>query len=51
VFLNKADLIRDERNAIELADILLADPLRKVDRVILGSLRERVYEIRTKMAS
>jgi probable selenium-dependent hydroxylase accessory protein YqeC len=51
VFLNKADLIRDERNALELADILLADPLRKVGRVILGSLREGVYEIRTKMAS
>jgi probable selenium-dependent hydroxylase accessory protein YqeC len=51
VFLNKADLIRDERNALELADILLADPLRKVGRVILGSLRGGVYEIRTKMAS
>ena len=51
VFLNKADLIREERKAIELADILLADPLRKVGRVILGSLREGVYEIRTKMAS
>ena len=51
VLLNKADLIKDEKNATELADILLADPMKKIDRVILGSLREGVYEIRTKTAS
>ena len=47
VFLNKADLIRDERNAIELADILLADPLKEIDRVVLGSLKKGVYWIIT----
>jgi probable selenium-dependent hydroxylase accessory protein YqeC len=47
VFLNKADLIRDERNALELADILLADPLKEIDRVVLGSLKKGVYWIIT----
>jgi len=47
VFLNKADLIRDERNAIELADILLADPLKEIDRVVLGSVKKGVYRIIT----
>ena len=46
--MNKADLIRDERNATELADILLADPLKKIDRVILGSVKKGVYQIRIK---
>jgi probable selenium-dependent hydroxylase accessory protein YqeC len=48
VLLNKADLIRDESNAIELAGILLTEPTKKIDRVILGSLKEGVYRIRTK---
>jgi probable selenium-dependent hydroxylase accessory protein YqeC len=48
VLLNKADLIRDERNATDLADILLADPLKKIGRVILGSVKKGVYQIRTK---
>jgi probable selenium-dependent hydroxylase accessory protein YqeC len=48
VFLNKADLIRDERNATELADILLADPLKAIDRVVIGSLKKGVYKIRAK---
>ena len=48
VFLNKADLLKDERNAIELADILLADPLKKTGRVILGSVKKGVYQIRTR---
>ncbi len=48
VFLNKADLIREERKAIELADILLADPLKEIDRVVLGSVKKGVYRIRTK---
>ena len=46
VLLNKADLIKDEGNATELADILLADPLKKVDRVILGSVKKGMYQIK-----
>ena len=48
VLLNKADLIKDEKNATELADILLADPMKKIDRVVLGSIKRRVYQIRTR---
>ena len=48
VLLNKADLIRDERNATELTDILLTDPMKKIDRVILGSVKKGVYQTRTQ---
>ena len=48
VFLNKGDLIKEERKAEELADILLTDPMKKIDRVILGSIQKNVYQIRTK---
>ena len=48
VFLNKGDLIKEERKAAELADILLSDPMKKIDRVILGSVKKGVYRIRTK---
>jgi probable selenium-dependent hydroxylase accessory protein YqeC len=50
VFLNKRDLIERNREAEELADILLTDPLGKIDRVVIGSLRKGVYKIRAKMA-
>jgi probable selenium-dependent hydroxylase accessory protein YqeC len=46
VLLNKADLIRDERNATELANIVLVDAMKKIDRVILGSLKKGEYRIR-----
>jgi probable selenium-dependent hydroxylase accessory protein YqeC len=45
VFLNKGDLIEEDRKAEELAHILLADPAKTIDRVILGSVREGVYKI------
>jgi len=48
VLLNKADLIRDESSATELAEILLTDPAKKIGRVVIGSLKEGVYQIRTK---
>jgi len=51
VFLNKGDLIEEDRKAEELADILVADPENKMDRVILGSIKKGEYEIRTWMAS
>jgi probable selenium-dependent hydroxylase accessory protein YqeC len=51
VLLNKADLIRDERDAVELMDTLLAEAMKKIDRVVLGSLKEGVYEIREKTDS
>ena len=45
VFLNKGDLIEEERTAGKLADILLADSMKKIDRVILGSVKEAVYQV------
>jgi probable selenium-dependent hydroxylase accessory protein YqeC len=48
VFLNKGDLIGEERNARELAGILLADPMQKIDRVILGSIKKGEYQIRSR---
>lgn len=47
VFLNKGDLIEEETKAEELVDLLLADPVKKIERVILGSIKKGVYEIRT----
>ena len=47
VFLNKGDLIEENTKAAELADILLADEAKKIDRVILGSLKLGIYQIMT----
>jgi probable selenium-dependent hydroxylase accessory protein YqeC len=47
VFLNKGDLIEEDRKAEELADILVVDPANKIDRVILGSVKKGEYKIRT----
>ena len=48
VFLNKEDLFEEDTRAVELADILLADPMKKIDRVILGSIKKGEYETRAK---
>ncbi|NTV59648.1 MAG: hypothetical protein HGA74_20515, partial [Deltaproteobacteria bacterium] len=45
VFLNKGDLIEEVTKAEELADIVLADPAKTIDRVILGSLKQGIYQI------
>ena len=48
VFLNKGDLMEEDTKAEELAHILLADPAKKIDRVILGSVKKGVYQVRTQ---
>ena len=48
VFLNKGDLLKEEKKAEELAEILVNDPLKKIERVILGSLKQGVYQMRTE---
>ena len=48
VFLNKGDLLKEEKKAEELAEILVNDPLKKLERVILGSLKQGVYQMRTE---
>jgi probable selenium-dependent hydroxylase accessory protein YqeC len=51
VFLNKGDLVEADTKAAELADILLSDSAEKIDRVIMGSVKEGVYKIINRMAS
>lgn len=48
VLLNKAELLKDERSVAELRDILLIDRMKRIDRVISGSVKKGVYEIRTE---
>jgi len=48
VFLNKEDLIEEERKVAELADLVLSDRLQNIERVITGSLKKGVYQVRTK---
>ena len=51
VFLNKGDLVKEETKVEKLADLLLSDRLKSIERVIVGSLEEGVYEIRANIAS
>jgi probable selenium-dependent hydroxylase accessory protein YqeC len=44
-FLNKLDLLQEEREARELADLVLGDKDSRVDRVVIGSVTEGIYEI------
>ena len=48
VLLNKADLLKEHWKARELADILLADLTKRIDRVVIGSIKEGVYRLRAK---
>ena len=48
VFLNKKDLIEEETKVAELADLLLSDRAKNIERVIIGSLKTGVYQVRTK---
>jgi probable selenium-dependent hydroxylase accessory protein YqeC len=45
VFLNKEDLIKEDGKAEKLAHILLADPEKKIERVVLGSVKKGIYQI------
>jgi probable selenium-dependent hydroxylase accessory protein YqeC len=51
VLLNKADLLKEEGKARELADILLADPMEKIHRVILGSVKKGFYKLELRRAN
>jgi probable selenium-dependent hydroxylase accessory protein YqeC len=42
-FLNKLDLLPDGQGARELADFLLCPPETLVDRVVIGSIRDKKY--------
>jgi probable selenium-dependent hydroxylase accessory protein YqeC len=43
VFLNKSDLLSDDREAKELARLLLEGPHTSVDRVVIGSIKKGYY--------
>ena len=45
VFLNKRDLLLEDEGAMELARRILGDARSSVERVVIGSLREKVYTI------
>jgi probable selenium-dependent hydroxylase accessory protein YqeC len=42
-FLNKLDLLPDDRETREMADLLLRPPETLIDRVVIGSIRDRNY--------
>ena len=44
-FLNKLDLRSDEQEARNLADLILGERDRQVDRVVIGSIQESIYKI------
>ena len=43
VFLNKRDLLKDDREAKRLAELILEKASNKVDRVVIGSILKREY--------
>jgi probable selenium-dependent hydroxylase accessory protein YqeC len=44
-FLNKLDLISEEQEARNLADLILDERDSQVDRVVIGSIQESIYKI------
>jgi probable selenium-dependent hydroxylase accessory protein YqeC len=45
VFLNKLDLVSEEQEARNLADLILGERDSQVDRVVIGSIQESIYKI------
>ena len=45
VFLNKMDLLENERDAVKLAEVLLSDEHAGIERVIIGSLQKKEYTV------
>jgi len=45
VFLNKLDLLSEEREAMELANLIIDDPEKQIDRVVMGSVKRGIYRI------
>ena len=47
-FLNKLDLLPDDRETREMADLLLRPLETRIDRVVIGSIRDRNYWVMRK---
>lgn len=45
VFLNKLDLLPKEREATELAHLIIDDPQKQIDRIVTGSIKKGIYRI------
>jgi molybdenum cofactor cytidylyltransferase len=45
VMLNKLDLLIEEGEARELAYLIMDDPQKQIDRIVMGSIKEGVYRI------
>ena len=45
MFLNKLDLLPDDQEAKDLANLLLSPPNALIDRVVIGSIKEKKYLI------
>ena len=45
VFLNKLDLLSEEREAMELFNLIIDDPEKQIDRVVMGSVMRGIYRI------
>jgi len=46
VFLNKLDLLPEEGEAMKLADLILSDRMKQVERVVIGSLKKGEYVLK-----
>lgn len=44
-FLNKLDLLDSDKDILELAGVILADPRAKINRVIMGSIKVGKYRV------
>jgi probable selenium-dependent hydroxylase accessory protein YqeC len=44
-FLNKFDLLPEDQEAKDLADLILVEEGSRVDRVVIGSIKENIYKI------
>jgi len=45
VFLNKLDLLSEERRAVKLTKLIINDPEKQIDRVVMGSIKRGIYRI------
>ena len=45
VFLNKLDLLSEERGTMELVNLIIDDPENQIDRVVMGSVKRGIYRI------
>ena len=45
VFLNKLDLLSEKREAVELVNLIIDDPQKQIDRIVVGSIKQGIYRM------